>query len=698
MENKSPLRYFFSPQSVAIIGAKEEPGSVGRTLMVNLASFAGNLFPVNPKHKSVLGHTCYSSVLEIRKSIDLAIIAVPAQRVLEALESCVRAKIPSAIIISAGFKESGREGELLEKNVVTIVKESKIRLIGPNCLGVMNPHTGFNGSFSSSLPLPGSLAFISQSGAMCTAVLDWSLSEEIGFSSFASIGSMADVGWADLIEYFGSDPTTKAILMYMETIKEPERFLKVARSIAPQKPLIVIKPGRTQEAARAAASHTGALVGSDAVFDAVCERAGILRVETMNELFDMAEVLTRQPYPQGPRFAIVTNAGGPGVLATDAVVRCGATMATLSSKTIGRLNSFLPKAWSNGNPVDILGDADPKRYEESINEVIEDDSVDGLLVILTPQEMTNPLQCAQSLEHFSHYSSKPVFASWMGGESVKSGKKALHKSGIPCFSYPEEAVWSFSVLWKHSKALQQMGIKGEPSKSTKKDTAGSIIEGAGKEGRELLSEVESKEILSSYGLPVVTTFCAATQEEALTAAESIGYPVVMKVHSHTVVHKSEVGGVALNLHNPGDIKKAFSSIKQGVIQALGHKAFLGVSIQKMISMQGIELIIGSSRDPQFGPVVLFGAGGRYVEQIADQTLGLPPLNSISARKMIEKTQASKALLFELGEDSVKQIDQMLISFSHMVLDLPRIKECDINPVLASSEGILCLDARIVLCV
>jgi len=678
---------------VAVIGAKDEAGSVGRTLMSNLLDYDAALFPVNPKHKTVLGHKCYPSVLEIKESIDLAIIVVPARVVPEVLRSCVQAKIPTAIVISAGFKESGPEGEQLERELVEIVKESEIRLIGPNCLGIMNPHVGFNGSFSSSLPLAGSLAFISQSGAMCTAVLDWSLSQEIGFSSFVSIGSMADVGWADLIEYFGSDPKTKAILMYMETIKEPKRFLEVAQKVAPQKPLIVIKPGRTKEAAKAAASHTGALVGSDAVFDAVCEKAGILRVDTMNELFDMAEVLERQPYPSGPHLAMVTNAGGPGVLATDAAVRCGAHMAELSSETVGRLNTFLPEAWSHSNPVDILGDADPKRYEEAVSEVIKDPNVDALLVILTPQEMTDPLQSAQNLERFSHYNSKPLFASWMGGVSVRNGKKALHESGIPCFSYPEEAVWSFSTLWNHSQAIQELTKNSE--KSSPRESQIPIIEKARKEERELLSEFESKEIISTFGLPVVKTLCAATKEEAVSAAEKIEYPVVMKVHSHKVIHKAEVGGVALNLQDAQEVEKAFSSMQKSVSSALGEEAFLGVTVQKMVSIQGVELIIGSSVDPQFGPVILFGTGGRYVEAIEDKTLGLPPLGPTSAKRMIERTRASNSLLFELGEEKMGQIEELLISFSRMVLELPAIKECDINPVLVSSEKIVCLDARII---
>jgi len=697
--NKSELRKFFSPQSVAVIGAKDELGSVGRTLMVNLTSdgFAGTVFPVSPKHTTVLGHRCYPSVIEIEEPIDLAIIVVPARVVPEVLRGCGQAKITTAIIISAGFKESGPEGKKLEKEVVKIAKEGGIRVIGPNCLGVMNPHVGFNGTFAGRLALPGSLALLSQSGAMCTAVLDWSLFEEVGFSAFVSIGSMADVGWADLIDYFGSDPATKAILMYMETVEEPERFLVAAKAVAQKKPIIVIKPGRTKEAAKAAASHTGAIVGSDAVFDAVCEKAGVLRVETMNELFDMAEILERQPYPTGPNIAIVTNAGGPGVLATDAAVRCGASMAKLSKETIDSLNRCLPAAWSHGNPVDLIGDADPERYERAVEAVMKDKGVDGLLVILTPQEMTDPLGCAKSLERFSYSTSKPLFTSWMGGVSVNEAKRALIKIGLPCFGYPEEAVWSFSTLWNHSQALGLLTDGSTPSSSEevvaeRKQKATLIIEQAYKEKRDLLSEFESKEILTAYDLPIVKTIRATTSDEAVIAAEEIGYPVVMKIDSHRVIHKAKAGGVALNLTDRTAVQSAFI----GMEEVFDRAEFLGVTVQKMISLKGVELIVGSSTDPQFGPAILFGAGGRYVEALGDQTLALPPLTQRSARRMIEKTKGSKAVEFDYGGEYLEKIEVLLIRFSEMILELPAISECDINPVLATASGLLCLDARMVL--
>ena len=701
------LDAFFRPKTVAVIGAKDTLPSVGRTIVMNLISgkFPGQILPVNPKRTEVCGLPCIPSVLDAHEPIDLAIIVVPAVHVLEVMNSCVAVGVKAAIVIAAGFKESGPEGQRLEVAVADAARAGGVRMIGPNCLGIMNPGYGLNASFGRGMPYAGSLAFISQSGAMCTAVLDWSLSEEIGFSSFVSIGSMADVGWADLIEYFGDDPSTKGILMYMETIGDPRSFLSAASHVALEKPIIVIKPGRSPEAAKAAASHTGALVGSDAVFDAACERAGILRVDTVAEVFDIAEVLSRQPRPKGPRLAVVTNAGGPAVLATDAAMKHGAQMATLSEKTVARLTSFLPQAWSHSNPVDILGDADPERYQKAVDAVLEDKQVDGVLVILTPQDMTDPTKTAENLKKFVQVSQKPMLASWMGGESVAQGRHVFASAGIPVFEYPDDAAWSFATMWRHSKSMNAVctpprwrpftspeGVKERVTKARE------IIHGAVAERRSFLSERESKVLLKVYGIPVVEAFLAKSRDEAAAIADRIGYPVVVKVESPVITHKSDVGGVRLRLMDRESVREAFSSIKQRVTEGYGVEAFFGVTVQKMVETRGVELIIGSSIDRQFGPILLFGAGGVYVEAFHDEALGLPPLNSIYARKMIEKTKVSKILTNPRGAAKVplEPIEDLLIALSELVLELPEVAECDLNPILASSSGVLALDARIIL--
>ena len=701
------LDAFFRPKTVAVIGAKDTPGSVGRTILMNLTTggFPGKVLPVNPKRTEVCGIPCIPSVLEAKEPIDLAVIVVPAAHVLEVMQTCVQAHVKAAIVIAAGFKESGPEGLRLETAVADAARSGGIRMIGPNCLGLMNPSYGLNASFGRGMPNVGSLAFISQSGAMCAAVLDWSLSDGIGFSAFVSIGSMADVGWSDLIEYFGEDPATKGILMYMETVGEARAFINTAGSVALEKPIIVIKPGRTSEAAKAAASHTGALVGSDAVFDAACERAGVLRVDTVSELFDIAEVLSSQPKPSGPRLAIVTNAGGPAVLATDAVIRSGAEMAKLCQKTIDHLSTFLPPAWSHSNPIDILGDADPKRYETAVEDVVKDTDVDGVLVILTPQDMTDPTKTAESLQRFATQSRKPLIASWMGGKSVAEGKQVFSKVGIPCFEYPDDASWSLATMWKHAKIIQTFCMPPRwrpcPSHEDVKRRiarAHEMIYKAAAEKRPFLSERESKQLLKLYGIPVVEAFLAASGDEAVALAEHLGYPVVVKVESPMITHKSDVGGVFLRLMTKGAVREAFSSIKNRVVEGYGKDAFFGVTVQKMVEAKGVELIAGSSIDPQFGPVLLFGAGGIYVEAFHDEALGLPPLNALLARRMIDKTKISKALSNTRGGGKVplEPIEDLLVALSELVLEIPEVAECDMNPVLASPSGVLCLDARIVL--
>lgn len=690
------LDAIFCPKSVALIGAKDDPGSVGRTLLLNLIenSFGGTVYPVNPKRKEVCGVKCYPSIGELPESVDLAVIVTPAATVPKLIAECAAAKARSCIVISAGFKELGAPGLKLEEEMIQVAKKANIPIIGPNCLGVMNPLFGLNATFARGMALPGNVAFISQSGAMCTSVLDWSFQEKIGFSAFVSIGSMADIDFGDLIDYLGGDPETRSILIYMETVGDARKFLSAAREIALEKPIIVIKAGRTQAAANAAASHTGSLAGSDAIFDAALERVGVLRVNSISELFQMASVLARQPRPKGPSLAIVTNAGGPAVLATDAAILGGAVLSPVNESLKKELDPILPPAWSHSNPIDILGDAGPKRFAETMSVLAKDEECDGVLAILSPQDMTNPTATAEEMLPFAKMPGKPFLASWMGGLEVAKGIKILNEGNIPAFPFPDDAAHTFATMWRYSKNIQALyqtpTYQVELFDEQKTKQAKKIISESPKT---LLDEFESKQILADYNIPVVATFVAKTEEEAVSYADKIGYPCVLKLFSETITHKSDVGGVKLNLRNQDNIKAAFREIEEA-----GKEHFQGVTVQKMIRMDGYELIIGSSVDSQFGPTILFGAGGQLVEVFKDSALSLPPLTMTLAKFLIEKTNIYEALKGVRGKAPVdiEELQKILVRFSLMISENPRIKECDINPLLASPEGIIALDARFVL--
>lgn len=713
-EKVNPLNAIFAPRSVAVIGASEKVGSVGRTILWNLITspFGGTVFPVNPKRHSVLGIKAYPSIAEIPEPVDLAVIATPAPTVPSVIAECVDAGVQGAIIISAGFKEAGAEGIALEQEILKQARRGNIRIIGPNCLGVMSPQSGLNATFASAMARSGNVGFLSQSGALCTAILDWSAKENVGFSAFVSIGSMLDVGWGDLIYYLGDDPQTKSIVIYMESIGDARSFISAAREVALTKPIIVIKAGRTAAAAKAAASHTGALAGSDAVLDAAFRRCGVLRVDSISDLFDMAEVLAKQPRPQGPKLTILTNAGGPGVLATDALIAAGGELAPISPETIDSLNQILPKHWSHGNPIDILGDADPDRYTQALEIAAQDPNSDGLLVILTPQAMTDPTATAEKLKPYAQINGKPILASWMGGADVEAGEMTLNHQRIPTYAYPDTAARVFSYMWQSSYNLR--GIYETPvlpaidagNGIPYRDIVENIITSARQAGRTILTEYESKQILAAYGIPIVTTGIATSEDEAVSCAENIGYPVVVKLYSQTITHKTDVGGVQLNLQDADAVRRAYRSIETNVRDKAGTEHFLGVTVQPMVKMDGYELIIGSSLDPQFGPVLLFGAGGQLVEVFKDSAIALPPLNTTLARRMMEHTKIYKALKGVRGRQSINMdaLEQLLVAFSHLVVEQPWIQEIDINPLLASpsqsneqgATGLIALDARVVL--
>jgi len=700
----SGLDAIFAPRSVAVIGATERAGSVGRTILWNLISspFGGTVYPVNPQRSSILGIRAYPNIESVPEPVDLAVIVTPAPTVPKVVDDCIAAGVKGLIIISAGFKEVGPEGVELERKILASAKQANIRIIGPNCLGAMRPIYGLNATFAAAIARPGNVAFISQSGALCTAVLDWSFNENVGFSAFVSIGSMLDVHWGDLIDYFGNDPDTKSIVIYMESVGNARAFISAAREVALRKPIIVIKAGRTEAAAHAAASHTGTLAGSDAVLDAAFKRSGVLRVDNIAHVFYMAEVLAKQPTPKGNRLTLITNAGGPGVLATDALIQGGGELAEISAETLKELNTILPAAWSHSNPIDVLGDASPDLYAKTLAVAGNDPNSDGLLVILTPQAMTDPTQTAEKLRAFDTIVDKPLLASWMGGPSITPGETILNRSNIPTFQFPDTAVRIFNYMWRYSanlRSLYETPMLPPDSTEETPDRAmvEKIIQHARDTGRTILTEYESKQVLAAYYIPTVETHVAENEDTAVSSADKFGYPVVLKLNSETITHKTDVGGVQLNLHSADDVRLAFSQIRDSVSAKAGAEHFQGVTVQPMVKLDGYELIIGSSIDPQFGPVLLFGTGGQLVEVFKDSALGLPPLNTTLARRMMEETRIYKALQGVRGRPPVDLagLERLMARFSQLVVEQPWIKEMDINPLLASDERLIALDARVV---
>jgi acetyltransferase len=699
----------FKPASIAVVGASVTPGAVGSIIMRNLLSngFGGVIYPVNPKRKAVHGVYCYPSLMEVPEAVDLAVLATPASSVPATIQQCVERGIPAAIVISAGFSELGAEGRALEKQIREIA-HGKMRIVGPNCLGIIHPSSRMNASFASSMPQNGRVALLSQSGAICTSILDWARERNVGFSTFVSVGTMLDVDFADLIDYFGDDPNTRSIVLYMESVGDVPKFISAARAVARTKHVIVVKAGRHEAGAKAAASHTGALAGSDAVFDAAIRRAGVLRVTTIPDLFNMAEILAHQPPPRGPNLAIVTNAGGPGVMATDALMLGGGQLAPLGAATIDALNKILPPFWSHGNPIDVLGDATAERYRQAVEICAKDPSAQGVLVLLTPQAMTDPTLTARQLAPFARIEGKPVLASWMGGADVREGRRILGEAGIATFDSPEAAIKAFLHLVQYRKN-QEMLYEQPAALPTdwqpNQTRVCSLIDGARAAKRTLLTEYEAKELLTCYGIPTVPTVNARTEDEAVIEAKRVGYPVVLKLWSEIITHKTDAGGVMLNITSEEAVRAAFNQIKANADAyakktALAERElyFEGVTVQPMIRAKGYELIVGSSVDAQFGPTILFGAGGVLVEVFQDRALSLPPLNRTLARRLIERTQIYKALQGIRGQKAVPldQLEMLLVRFSYLLCDFLEIQEIDINPLLAGPDGLLALDARVLL--
>jgi acetyltransferase len=696
------LDAIFRPETVAVIGATERPGSVGRTIIWNLVSspFGGTVFPVNARRPSVLGIKAYPSISEVPARVELAVIVSPAPTVPGIIRECAEAGVEGAVIISAGFRETGPEGAELERQVLEEARRGKMRIVGPNCLGVMKPPTGLNATFAGSIARPGNVALLSQSGALLTAILDQSFMENVRFSALVSVGSMMDVDWGDLIYYLGDDPDTKSIVIYMESVGDARSFLSAAREVALTKPIMVIKAGRTEAAGKAAASHTGSLTGSDEVLDAAFSRSGVLRVDEISELFGMAEVLGKQPRPKGPHLTILTNAGGPAVLATDALTANGGELTEISRETMDALGDFLPAPWSHGNPVDVLGDADPERYAKTLETAAGDPRSDGLLVILTPQDMTDPTATAERLAPYANGTSKPLLASWMGGPAVAAGESILNGAGIPTFDYPDTAARAFTNMWKYTYNLRSIYETPEPAEDEGADRGRveEIMDRVRDSGRTILTEFEAKQVLSAYGIPTVRTEVARSPGEAVNLADRLGYPVVLKLDSETITHKTDVGGVRLNLQDSGEVRRAYEEMETSITENYGPEDFGGVAVQRMVSLDGYELIVGSSPDPQFGPVMLFGSGGSLVEVYRDRALALPPLTTTLARRMMERARIFEALRGVRGRAPVDigSLEKLLVRTSQLVVEQPWIKELDINPLLASPERLIALDARIVL--
>lgn len=699
------LDRIFKPRSVAVVGASNRAGSIGQIVLCNLiqGAFAGEIYAVNPKHEKIGSTDCFASIDALPMPVDLAVICTPACTVPDLIRQCGAEGILGVLIISAGFKESSKEGAALEREIAAIAKSFPgMRIVGPNCLGIISPHAGLNASFACDFPIRGNVALISQSGALCTALLDWALSEGIGFSQFVSIGNCLDVGIADLIDYFSTDQNTDAIILYLESVTDPRSFMSAARAFSRTKPIIAYKAGRFAESASAAASHTGALAGVDNVYDAALARAGIVRVFEVEDLFDCTEFLSRQQVPRGPRLAIVTNAGGPGVMATDELLQRGGKLAPLSPETIARLNKVLPSAWSGQNPVDILGDAPPQRFADALPIVLEDPNIDGLLVILSPQAMTDPLASAEALIQAARHSRKPIVASWMGGQRVRAGVEALNAANIPTYSTPEKAVRVFmhGVTYSRNQSLAYQSQRQHPvAFVSRRDERENRFRTITNHDRDLLTEYESKQILESFQIPVTDTRIALTVEDAVKAAQQIGFPVVLKVHSPNISHKTDVDGVKLNLSTAAELTTAFDQIYRNVSQIAPSIAWTGVTVQPMVTdPNGCELIVGVKRDAVFGPVILVGAGGVSAEVFHDTVIELPPLDEQLAIRMLESLKIWPILKGYRGRPAIalEQLVDVLLRLSRLVAERPEISELDMNPLWATPEKVLAMDARIVI--
>ncbi len=701
-----PLDRIFKPQRIALFGANENPKSVGSMVLRNLvgSGFRGVVYPIHPVLEAALGVPCHADVGSLPRTPDLAVVCTAAATVPEIVRKCGEAGIRALVIVSAGFREAGPEGVALEARVREEAHRfDGMRILGPNCLGVLVPALGLNASFAADLPKPGHVAFVSQSGALCTSVLDWALEENVGFSCFVSLGNSLDLDFGDLVDYLGEDEATRAVILYIESIRDARRFMAATRAFARTKPIIAYKAGRFAESARAAASHTGAMVGADAVYEAAFQRSGVARVLEIGDIFHCVELLARYHPPRGARLAIVTNAGGPGVMATDALIARKGALAQLGPETMEKLNESLPPFWSRGNPVDVLGDARAKRMGKATEIVLADPGVDAVLVILTPQAMTDPTAAARSVSELAKGAGKPILAAWLGGRRMKEGIALLNQAGIATYATPEEAVRAFITLVGYARNLEALyeTPRDVPVQFSldRAEIRSLLLSLAAETASEVLPEGASKRLLATYGIPVTAPVEVATPDQAADAAASIGYPVVLKIHSPDITHKTDVGGVALDLNDAEAVRRAYGRVIESARQARPGARVEGVTVQPMVRREeGVELILGAKQDPTFGAVLLIGTGGVAAEVLADRSLGLPPLNERLARRMIESLAAWPLLGGFRGRPpaDIDRLIETLIRFSYLVADFPEIAEIDVNPLLAAPGGVIALDARIVL--
>jgi acetyltransferase len=704
MRSSHYLAALFEPTSVAVIGASERAGSVGHVLIENMreAAYQGALYAVNPKYQTVCGVTCYATVAELPHAVELAVVATPAAAVPSVIEACGRAGIRHAVVITAGFSEVGPAGAVLERALLENAQRHGLRLIGPNCLGIMRPAVGLNATFARGKAASGPLGLVSQSGAVCTALLDWARPNGIGFSSVISLGGSADIDFGEIIDYLVYDPGTEQILLYIEGIRDARRFMSALRAAARVKPVIVMKGGRHPSGARAAVSHTGAMVGADDVFDAAIRRTGAVRVTTIGQLVAAAQALSSHVRPRGDRLAIVTNGGGPGVLAADRATDLGVPLAELSPQTIEGLKQVLPANWSHGNPIDLIGDADAARYDAAVRGCIADANVDGVLAILTPQAMTSPTQVARAVIAAAKGSTKPLFAAWMGEEQVAEGRKAFHSAGVPVFRTPEPAVETFahiSLFYSNQRLLLQTPGPLCEQPAPDLETARRIITSALEAGLSVLSSGDSKSLLAAFHIPVARTLAASSPEDAVVKADALGFPVALKIDSPDITHKSDVGGVRLNLRDPEAVRGAYEAVVSAARHSRPEARITGVTVENMVGRENArELMVGVLTDKVFGPAITFGAGGTAVEVLQDRAVGLPPLNSVLVSDMIRSTRVSKLLgpfRGTPGADATA-IENVLLRVSEMVCELPSIREMDLNPLLVDELGAVVADARVVI--
>jgi len=698
------LDRLFAPKAIAVFGASTRKNAVGTRLYQNLldAGFQGSIYPINPKYTELEGKRCYPSIRAIDNQIDLVVITTPANTVPDIMRECGEHGVRAAIVISAGFSEGNGTGVHLQEQLLQEAKRHQIRIMGPNCLGLIRTKERLNATFSKNMAQPGPLALVSQSGALCTAILDWAAPRNIGFSTVVSLGSASDIDFGDVLDYLALDPDTQSILLYVEGIRNARRFMSGLRAAARLKPVVVVKVGRHSEGSRAAMSHTGALVGSDDVFGAALRRAGVVRAMTIEQLFSAAQLLATHNRVKGNRLAIVTNGGGPGVMATDRARDLGLSMAHLNEKTIQALNKLLPDHWSHNNPVDILGDATVQRYEGAVRACLQDDNVDGVVVMLTPQATTEPTLTAKAVINAGLERRKPLLTCWMGESQVAEAWDLFAKQKIPSFPSPEASVEAFSYLANyHRNQLLLLQVPGPLAKRSAPDVEGAqlIIDGALAEHRTILTGLESKALLTAFGIPVTTAIEVHSANEALVAAESLGFPVAMKISAPQLSHKTDVGGVRLNISDAHAVRNTYNAMLTSIQKQHPDSEIRGVTVEKMVnSPNGRELFVGIIRDPVFGPVVSFGSGGTTVEVQRDRAVALPPLNGFIARNLIESTRISKLLgnFRNLPAANLNALVQILLRVSEIACELPAIQELDINPVVVDDKSVIALDARIVI--